>query len=115
MLKHFKRKVTNYYLFVYMISCQKSIKPFGLLKVKKKIQLNVLPVYDNRYIKTKRITYGDKIYTNFRGLNMPEDGVESVNTQMKDYLDDDIFESDKNQFLILINGSCRFCIMIKLI
>ena len=58
--------------------------------------MNLWPVSDNRYIKTKRITYGDKIYTNFRGLNMPEDGVESVKTQMKDYLDDNLFESDKN-------------------
>ena len=58
--------------------------------------MNLWPVSDNRYIKTKRITYGDKIYTNFRGLNMPEDGVESVKTQMKDYLDDKLFESDKN-------------------
>ena len=37
------------------------------------IQLNALPVYDDRYIKTKIRTYGDKIYTNFRGLNVPED------------------------------------------
>ena len=58
--------------------------------------MNLWPVSDNRYIKTKRITYGDKIYTNFRGLNMPEDGVESVKTQMKDYLDGNLFESDKN-------------------
>ena len=27
-------------------------------------------------IKTKTRTYGDKIYTNFRGLDVPEDGVE---------------------------------------
>ena len=55
--------------------------------------MNFLPVYDNRYIKTKR---GDKVYYNFRGLNVPEDGVESAKTQMKDYLDDDLFESNKN-------------------
>ena len=39
------------------------------------IELNALPVYDNRYIKTKLRTYGDKVHTNFRSLNMPEDGV----------------------------------------
>ena len=33
--------------------------------------MNVLPVYDDRYIKTKRT-----IYTNFCGLNLPEDGAE---------------------------------------
>ena len=40
------------------------------------IELNALPVYDNRYIKTKIRTYGVKVYTNFRALNVPEDGVE---------------------------------------
>ena len=28
------------------------------------------------YIKSKIRTFGDKVYTNFRGLNVPEDGVE---------------------------------------
>ena len=35
-----------------------------------------LPVYDDRYIKTKIITHGDKVYTDFCGLNVPENGVE---------------------------------------
>ena len=38
--------------------------------------MKVLPVYDDRYIKTKIRTYGDKVYTNFRGLNVPEDDIE---------------------------------------
>ena len=42
----------------------------------KYIDLNVLPVYDDRYIKTKERTYGDKVYSNFRGLNVPEDDIE---------------------------------------
>ena len=42
----------------------------------KNIELNALPVYDDRYIKTKIRTYGDKVYTNFRGLNVPEDDIE---------------------------------------
>ena len=37
------------------------------------IELNALPVYDNRCIKTKIKTYRDKVYTNFCGLNVPED------------------------------------------
>ena len=31
----------------------------------KNIELNVLPDFDNRYIKTKLITYGDKFYATF--------------------------------------------------
>ena len=42
----------------------------------KNSELDALPVYDDRYIKTKIRTYGDKVYTNFRGLNVPEDDIE---------------------------------------
>ena len=41
-----------------------------------KLNLNALPIYDNRYITTKIRTNGDKVYTNFRGLNVPEDDME---------------------------------------
>ena len=37
---------------------------------------NALPVYDDRYIKTKIRIYGDKVYTSFHGLNVPEDDIE---------------------------------------
>ena len=43
----------------------------------KNIQLNALPVYDDRYIKTKIKTYDDQIYISFRGFNMPGDDIES--------------------------------------
>ena len=48
------------------------------------IELSPLPVYDDRYIKTKIRTYGERkyirryVYTNFYGLNVPGDGVESA-------------------------------------
>ena len=42
----------------------------------KNIESNAIPVYDDKYIKTKIRTYGDKVYTNFRGLNVPEDDIE---------------------------------------
>ena len=40
------------------------------------IELNVLQVYDDRYIKTKTWTYGDKVYINFHGLNVSEVDIE---------------------------------------
>ena len=40
------------------------------------IELNALPVYDDRYIQTKIKTYGNNVYINFRGLNLPEDDIE---------------------------------------
>ena len=42
----------------------------------KNIELNALPVYDDRYITIKIKTYRDKVYIYFRGLNMPEDDIE---------------------------------------
>ena len=42
----------------------------------KNIELNALPIYDDRYTKSKIRTCGSKVYTNFRGLNMPEDDIE---------------------------------------
>ena len=41
----------------------------------KKNELNTIPVYDDRYIKTKIRTYSDKVYTNFRGLIVPQDDI----------------------------------------
>ena len=42
----------------------------------KNIELNALPVYDGSYIKSKIRTYGNKVYPNIRGLNVPEDDIE---------------------------------------
>ena len=42
----------------------------------KDIKLNALPVYDDKYIKVKIRTYGDKVYTNFGVLNVPADDLE---------------------------------------
>ena len=62
----------------------------------KNIKLYALPIYDDRYIKTKIKTYGDEVYTNFRGLNVPEDyDYKIMNKQMTDYLDDNPFETDE--------------------
>ena len=41
----------------------------------KNIELNAWPVYDDRYIQIKIRAYGDKVYVNFRGLNLPEDDI----------------------------------------
>ena len=42
----------------------------------KNLELNALPIYDDRYIKTKIRTHGDKVYTNYRALNVPEYDIE---------------------------------------
>ena len=40
------------------------------------IKFSFLTVYENRYLKTKIRAYGDKVYTNYRCSNVPEDGTE---------------------------------------
>ena len=47
----------------------------NLLLEKYKIFLNTLPVYNNRYIKTKMITCTDKAFCNLYDLKLPIDGV----------------------------------------
>ena len=42
----------------------------------KNIILNILLVYDDRYIKTKIRSHGDQGYTNVCGLNVPEEDTE---------------------------------------
>ena len=42
----------------------------------KNIESKALPVYHDRYIKTKLRRYGDKVYTSFCDLNVPEDNIE---------------------------------------
>ena len=50
----------------------------------KNIDLNALPVYDDRYIKLKIRIFGDKVYTNFCALN--EDDIENKYYEKKYYL-----------------------------
>ena len=52
----------------------------------KNTTLNFLPVYDDRYIKIKIRTYGDKVYTNFRGLNGQSQKNMILDKQMIHYL-----------------------------
>ena len=88
--------------------------------------MNALLVNDDRNIKTKIRTYVDKVYTNFRELNVPEDVVECdsftiifvdsllvyenkhylqvyldgaykmVDKQMTDHLDDSLFKTNED-------------------
>ena len=46
------------------------------MKNLKNIRLNALPVYDDRYMKTKIGPHSDKVYTNFRGINVSEVDIE---------------------------------------
>ena len=53
-----------------------AIRSYFKIEDSKNIELNALPVCDDRYIKTKIRTYDDKVYSNFRGLIVPKDYIE---------------------------------------
>ena len=68
----------NNKLMYFRIDDEKLLKKYKAIQTKIevwRIELNTLTVYDDRYIKTKIRTYGDKVYNNFRGLNVPEDNI----------------------------------------
>ena len=44
----------------------------------KNSKLNALPIYDNKYIKTKIKTSSNKVYTNFQCLNVTDDNIQSI-------------------------------------
>ena len=73
-------KDKNNKLMSFYIDNEKLLQKYKAIWAKienlKNIELNALPTYDDRYIKTTIRTYGDKVYTNFCGLNMPEDDIE---------------------------------------
>ena len=79
-VKTFKVKEGNDKLMSFRIDDEKLLEKYKAIRIKiedlKNIKLNALPVHDDRYIKTKIRTFGDKVYTNFRGLNVPEDDKE---------------------------------------
>ena len=79
-VKAFKVKEGNNKLMSFRIDDEKLLEKYKAIWTKiedlKNITLNALPVYDDRYIKTKIRTFGDKVHTNFRGLDLPEDDIE---------------------------------------
>ena len=79
-VKTFKIEEGNNELMSFHINDEKLLEKYEAILTKivdlKNIKLHTLPVYDDRYIKTKLKRFNDKVYTNFLGLNVPEDDIE---------------------------------------
>ena len=79
-VKKFKVKEGNNKLISFCIDHEKILEKYKAIWTKiedlKNTELNALPVYDDKYIKTKIRTYVDKVYISFHGLNVPEDDIE---------------------------------------
>ena len=71
-VKTFKVKNKNNNLTSFHINDQKLLEKHETIWTKiedlKSVELNTLPVYDDRYIETKIRTYGSKYYNNSCGL-----------------------------------------------
>ena len=77
----------------------------------KNITLNALPVYDDRYIETKLRTFGDKVYTNFHGLNVPEDDIECESFTIISI--DSLLVYDNKYYLQVYLDNCAYKIVNK--
>ena len=77
----------------------------------KNIKLNALPVYDDKLMKTKTRTFGDKVHTNFRGLNVPEDDKESESFTVISI--NSLLVYDKEYFLQVYLENCAYKIVNK--
>ena len=79
-VKTFKVKDKINELMHFRIDEEKLLKKYKAISINiedfKNIESNAVPVYDEIYIKTKIRTYGDKVYTNFPGLNVVENDIE---------------------------------------
>ena len=99
----------------FRIDDEKQLKKYKLfgrrLKVSKKFELNTLPVYDNRYTKTKIRTYGHKIYTNVRDLNVPEDDVKCESFTIISI--DSLLACKSKYYLQVYLGNCAYKIVKK--
>ena len=73
-------KDENNKLISFHIDDEKLLEKYKAISTKiedlQNIELNFLLVFDDSYIKIKMRTYVDKVCTNFRGLNVPEDDIE---------------------------------------
>ena len=75
------------------------------------IELNALPVCDDRYKKNKIRTYGEKVYTNFLGLNVSEDDIECKSFAVNSI--DSLLVYENKYYLQVYLDNCSYKIIDK--
>ena len=108
-VKTFKVKDENNKLVSFCIVDEKLLERYIAIWPKiedlKSIKLNVLSVYDDRYIKTKIRPFSDKFYTNFRGLDVPEDDIKYQSFTIISI--DSLLVYDKKYYLQVYLANCK--------
>ena len=114
-VKTFKIEEGNNELMSFHINDEKLLEKYKAILTKivdlKNIKLHTLPVYDDRYIKTKLRTFGDKIYTNFRSLNVSKDDIEFESFTAISI--DSLLVYDKKCYLQVYLDNCAYKIVNK--
>ena len=114
-VKIFKVKERNNKLMSFQIDNEKLLGKYKtiwtMIEDLKIIKLNTLSVYDDRLIKTKTRTFRDKVYTNFRGLNVPEDDKECKSFTVISI--NSLLVYDKKYFLQVYLENCAYKIVNK--
>ena len=70
-----------------------------------------MSVYDDRYIKAKIRKYVDKVYTNFCGLNVPEDDIECESFTVISI--DSLLAYEKKYYIQVYLDNCAYKIVNK--
>ena len=114
-VKTFAVKERNNKLMSFQIDNEKLLGKYKVIWTTiedlKNIKLNALPVYDDKLMKTKTRTFGDKVHTNFRGLNVPEDDKECESFTVISI--NSLLVYDKEYFLQVYLENCAYKIVNK--
>ena len=109
-VKTFKVREGNNKLMSFPIDDEKLLEKYKAIWTKienlKNVKLNTSPVYDDMYIKTKIRTFGDKVYINFHGLDVPRDDIEWKSFTVISI--DSLLVYDKKYYLQVYLDNCAY-------
>ena len=103
-------KIKTKKLLSFRIDDEKLLEKYKAIWTKiehlKNIELNALPVYDDRYMKTEIRTQCDDVYINFLGLNVPEDDEACESFQV---ISINLLLAYENKYHLRVNlGNCAY-------
>ena len=114
-VKKFKVKEKSNKLMSFRIADDKLSQKYKFFWTKiedlKNVELNVLPVCYDRYIKTKTRTYGDKFYANYCASNVLKDDKECGSFSVISF--DSLLVYENNYYLQVCLDNCTYKIVNK--